>query len=442
MNNSITYYENSIDLLKEINQEIGGYKVRELTPAIIQSYFNKLDSRTRKKIQVFPKSNFKETLKKYGYTFTILRNHYNIQSCTLSHALNGRKVSKKWSVGICQILDIPFETLFEEIEKETPYAYRSNHKYKSLVRTILSLAKKNRLISDNYAKADYIDFPKAKTEPIKFMDDEQAKKFYETLAYYPDLRVKAALLTFLLTGCRRGEVAGLEWKDVDFNRRTISINRSIIAVKRRGLIEKETKTENSVRTISIPYILLNALKEYKEWQDMRKNALGDYMIDTDKIFTQNNGKNIYPSTFYDWLDKVLIKAGLEHFSLHSIRHTNITIQLANGIPLVTVSARAGHSKASTTSDIYAHFIRSSDITAANQMDKMFNPYLKNVDLLDDNQSIEKSLEEIAKNKIESVNAFRKAKIEMKELGFETYDEYLEYLEYKNKEEKKKQIVLD
>ena len=59
-------------------------------------------------------------------------------------------------------------------------------------------------------------------------------------------------------------------------------------------------------------------------------------------------------------------------TLHSLRHTNITLQIAKGIPLVTVAARAGHSRTSTTSDIYSHFIKTSDENAADELDNFFN----------------------------------------------------------------------
>ena len=72
-----------------------------------------------------------------------------------------------------------------------------------------------------------------------------------------------------------------------------------------------------------------------------------------------------------WLQKTLIKIGLPKVSLHSLRHTNITLQLIAGVDMKTVSARAGHSKASTTSDFYSHFIKNSDIHASEILNKIF-----------------------------------------------------------------------
>lgn len=73
-----------------------------------------------------------------------------------------------------------------------------------------------------------------------------------------------------------------------------------------------------------------------------------------------------------WLQKTLTKAGLPKVSLHSLRHTNITLQLVAGVDMKTVSVRAGHSKASTTSDFYSHFLKTPDQHASATIDKIFN----------------------------------------------------------------------
>lgn len=79
----------------------------------------------------------------------------------------------------------------------------------------------------------------------------------------------------------------------------------------------------------------------------------------------------YPGTVYTWVHKVCDAAGLPHRTVHSLRHTNITMQIAAGVPLVTVAGRAGHARTSTTTDIYSHFLKSSDKTAADRLEKMF-----------------------------------------------------------------------
>ncbi len=62
---------------------------------------------------------------------------------------------------------------------------------------------------------------------------------------------------------------------------------------------------------------------------------------------------------------------MPHRTVHSLRHANITMQIAAGVPLVTVAGRAGHARTSVTADIYSHFLKSSDKTAAEKPEQMF-----------------------------------------------------------------------
>ena len=206
---------------------------------------------------------------------------------------------------------------------------------------------------------------------IDYMNDEDAKKFYAAADAFEDIRYKTAALTLLLTGVRRGELCGLEWADIDFEEATITIARSITTVSGFGVVEKEPKTESSKREIAISNKLLSTLAEYKAWYDQYRKDVGDRWTGTDRIFIGEDGNRIYPGTIDNWVDKICEAAGLPHRTVHSLRHTNITMQIAAGVPLVTVSGRAGHARTSTTTDIYSHFLKSSDKTAAEKLEKLF-----------------------------------------------------------------------
>ena len=118
------------------------------------------------------------------------------------------------------------------------------------------------------------------------MDEEQAKTFFNTLITWPNIKEKTLLLTLLLTGFRKGEVIGLKWDDIDFNIAKISVNRSVGNYPKYGLIIKEPKIEKSLRTITVPNILIDTLKEYKTYQDNLKQKLGDYYKDEKWLFSK------------------------------------------------------------------------------------------------------------------------------------------------------------
>ena len=102
-----------------------------------------------------------------------------------------------------------------------------------------------------------------------------------------------------------------------------------------------------------------------------KEALGDLWEKSTALLVNDEGKIIYPNLYRIWLKKILKKANLKDVTVHSLRHTNITLMLTSGVDLRTVSARAGHARTSTTTDIYSHFIRNSDERASKIIDNIF-----------------------------------------------------------------------
>jgi integrase len=262
-------------------------------------------------------------------------------------------------------------TLFDVKRESLPYAHETIHKVKRTVRAILAIAKKQRLIQDNWASADYIEFPKKPKVEIEFLDDIDAKKLYTILQNSDNIKHKTSLMTLLLTGLRRGELCGLEWDDINFEQGTLTVERSVTTVKGYGLVEKEPKTESSKRTMSLPVNLLKQLKEYKKWQKELAESLGDRWINTNRLFTAEFGDKIHPSVIMSWLKKVCADNNLPPVTLHSLRHTNITLQIMAGVPLVIVSGRAGHARTSTTTDVYSHFLKSSDKEAAQKLNNLF-----------------------------------------------------------------------
>ena len=368
---SASYYVNCRDSLKTVYGYIGGYKLKDITPGIIQNCYDKLDKLEKTVITVVANADLEKVMTKKGIGYMKLRYDYCLNNSTLALAIKGHRISYKFACNMAGVLGVAVNKIFDITKTKQIYAYETIHKMKRTVRAILAFAKRQRLVSDNYAAADYITFPKRPQSVIDCIDDAEIKKFYNALINCTDIRHKTAILLLLMTGFRRGELCGLEWDDIDFKNSTIAVQRVLTVVKGYGVILKEPKTESSTRTISIPESLTNQLREYRIWYEKNKADMGDSWINTNRLFTMENGGRIYPSKINDWLDRVLQSAGMGHKTVHSLRHTNITMQIMAGIPLVTVAGRAGHARPSTTSDIYAHFIKSGDRHAAKVLDNIF-----------------------------------------------------------------------
>lgn len=260
-----------------------------------------------------------------------------------------------------------------------------------LISSILTQATREQLIPRNVADRQFMDAPKvAKKEP-KFLDDKQAQYVVSLLVNYDDIRVKTAALLLIYSGIRRGELCGLEWSDIDFANCILRVCCATQYVRGAGLLTKEPKNDSSKRTIKLPREVFALLKEYKNWQARERFASGDKWSDTlavkfaegsgykertiknERIFTTEFGGLISPDTINFWIERFRKQYDLPKFTPHSLRHTNVTLQIAAGVSLRTVAARAGHAQTSTTANIYAHAIKSADEAASDVLDDILSP---------------------------------------------------------------------
>lgn len=273
---------------------------------------------------------------------------------------------------MADILGVNINNIFVVESITKPYAASTVHRVKKATQCIFAMAKRQRLVDFNYASAEYVSHGRKPKRNIKCLDDKQAKQFYEILTECEDIRIKTAFIILLFTGLRRGELAGFEWKDINFENKTISICRTENHSRSMGFYTKTPKTEGSIRIISISETVKNQLLDYREWYLFQRICWGDKWVESDRVFIRENGGKADPQCFDRWLKILRSKYNLPHFTVHSLRHTNITIQIAAGVPLTTVSGRAGHSRTSTTTtDIYSHFIKTSDQQAAETLDNIF-----------------------------------------------------------------------
>ena len=234
-----------------------------------------------------------------------------------------------------------------------------------LISSILSYAVKWQLIGDNVAR--FADPPKVPYKEISHMDEVQIKRLMNLLEGAP-IQYRTMIKLLIYTGMRRGELMGLEWKDISLSTGQIRIVRTSQYIGNKTVITKEPKTQSGRREFTLSSSACKMLTEYKRYYDGQRELLGDLWVETDRLFIQWNGVAMYPDTISGWFSDFIRKNGFSHVTLHSLRHSNATLMIAGGVDVCTVSKRLGHANTSTTLNIYAHALKSRDIEAAEKLD--------------------------------------------------------------------------
>lgn len=183
-----------------------------------------------------------------------------------------------------------------------------------------------------------------------------------------NIKYQAIIMLALDSGCRRGELTGLTWNDIDFEQSTISINKATQYIAGYGSFEKSTKSDTSNRIVYITKTTMQILKKYKIQQDEQKMLLGDKWQNSIRVFTTNYGADMHPDTPSKVLDKIIKKYNLKRITFHGLRHTSISLQISSGIQAQIISKRAGHSSVSVTHNIYSHFFDNEFKEVADRMD--------------------------------------------------------------------------
>ena len=170
------------------------------------------------------------------------------------------------------------------------------------------------------------------------------------------------------TGCRRGELLALEWKDIDFQTGIITISKSLEQTK-LGLRVKSTKS-GKARRFPLPSVALGVLVQHRRNQRL-ENPIQPGSKDVGLVFCNPEGDYHKPDQISSRVAEITAKAGLRGMSLHSLRHGHASQLLSEGVPIPTVSKRLGHANPAITLKLYSHALESDESAAAQRWDSAF-----------------------------------------------------------------------
>ena len=241
--------------------------------------------------------------------------------------------------------------------------------YHAIIHSALKYAVKTDMLVQNVA--DKVDRPKKNSFQPVFLSVEEMQKMFEALR---GTKLELPVLVAAFYGFRRGEVLGLKWDAIDFERGTISVIRTVTTItldgKQTEIEQQSAKTKSSLRTLP----LIGSFREYflqvKETQELNKQVCGNcYNHEYDGfVFVDELGERMRANYLTSAFPKFLEDHGLRRMRFHDLRHSCASLLLANGVPLKHIQEWLGHSDFTTTANIYAHLDYKSKITSAQAME--------------------------------------------------------------------------
>ena len=171
------------------------------------------------------------------------------------------------------------------------------------------------------------------------------------------------------SGMRRGELLGLTWDDIDFEKSKVTIRKTRIRAG-NATIDETPKSRKSQRTFAIDKQTLAVLKKWKARQGSERLALGTLL--NEHVVTEADGTLPNPNTFSRRFKALCKKSGLRVIRLHDMRHSYVVAARRAGADLKTISERIGHADPKVTLTVYDHvFVEDDEKAAASISDHIY-----------------------------------------------------------------------
>ncbi|MEU2869786.1 site-specific integrase [Streptomyces olivoreticuli] len=240
---------------------------------------------------------------------------------------------------------------------------------RSVLSAALTSAQREELLSRNVARL--VELPTYEPDEVKPWSTDEATRFLEAANGDP---LYVAFVLLLLYGLRRGEVLGLRWSDVDFEKREIYVRQQVQRVK--GLLyQAPLKTRAGRRDLPLLGFAETLLVEQRQ---RRKggSALGDRDGSGELVFRSVSGRPVEPRNFSRSFSRVCEQSGLRKIRLHDLRHTTATLLKDLGVPARDAQLILGHADIATTQGIYQHDSMEGRRSSLGRVESLFVGVLK------------------------------------------------------------------
>ena len=311
----------------------------------------------------------RDTFGSWKNRFLRLKKAKVAHSWYLSLENSADKLSSFDNIPVSKLRKIDLEDLLSELANTVSestgrkYTKKTLKSVKDVASGVMEMALENRVIEYNpFSKVQ----PPAGRRPDKrrALTPEEQQWIVDT-----PHRAQTAAMIMMYAGLRRGELIPLTWSDIDLESGTISVNKSVEMVN--GISEEKNngKTENAMRTIYIPNVLVEYLRKQPKtnllvcpsakgnmmsasaWERMWESYLCDLNIKYGDWKNCIETKGRRPSKYSSKQQRPML---IPHFTAHWLRHTFVTMMYLSGVDVETARQQAGHSDIQTTIKIYTH----------------------------------------------------------------------------------------
>ena len=261
-------------LLGRINAGIGHIKLADLRPQHLNNFYSQLRQAgiRQNASTATPIVDLKAFLKEKGITKIQLSEASGVSLTTLSTVFKMKSISGANADKISKALKTPTKKLFKVEQDNRPLSEKTVREHHRLISLILSQAEKEMIVQYNAAE-NVINKPKAESSnEVNYLELSDLERIRECLTKEPfKWQVLAHLL--IVTGCRRGEIAGLKWNAIDFDKGTLHIYNNLLYSEIIGVYQDTPKTATSDRYIRLPNETIELLREYKAyWDNFRRDC--------------------------------------------------------------------------------------------------------------------------------------------------------------------------
>jgi integrase len=237
---------------------------------------------------------------------------------------------------------------------------------RSALSTALSRAVREELITRNVAR--HIELPEWHRNTFRPWTAEEAKRFIATSKADP---LHSAFVLLIVYGLRRGEVLGLSWDDIDFDAGIIHVRQQIQRV--RGELQLgPVKTRAGQRTLPLLDLARQALAAQANRQIAYQSDMGSAWQGNGLVFATRTGRPVEPRNFVRSFRRICDDHGIRVITVHHVRHTVASLLKDLRVPARDAQAILGHTRISTTLEIYTDTADEAKRDALARLHGLFN----------------------------------------------------------------------